>query len=78
MKEVVFDMRKFKDPWFAPTEFLPKLGERVLICRKRDGNLLVEQAFYDGVYNASWKVYGSKCKRIIAWRPMPKPPEANE
>lgn len=71
------DMRKFKEPWVSPDESLPKFGEHVLICRKRAGELLVEQAWFDSVYGAGWKIYGSHCKRIIAWRPMPKPPEEN-
>ena len=70
-------MRKFKAPWVDPTESLPKLGERVLICREKEpGELFVEQAWL--TQGGWWKVFGTNCKRIIAWRPMPKPPEENE
>ena len=38
-------MRKFKGPWMAPTESMPRLGERVLICREwSKDELIVEQA----------------------------------
>lgn len=70
-------MRKYKGPWMAPTESMPQLGERVLICREKEpGELMVEQAWL--TQGGWWKVYGTNCKRILAWRPMPKPPEENE
>ena len=69
--------RKFKGPWRAPTESLPRIGERVLICREfTKDELIVEQAWLTP--QGWWKVFGTNCKRIIAWRPMPKPPEVNE
>ena len=67
-------MRKFKGPWRTPTVDMPRLGERVLICREKEpGELMVEQAWL--TEGGWWKVFGTNCKRIIAWRPMPKPPE---
>lgn len=70
-------MRKFKGPWVAPTESMPQLGERVLICREKEpGELIVEQAWL--TEGGWWKVFGTNCKRILAWRPMPEPPEVNK
>ena len=70
-------MRKFKGPWTAPTESMPRIGERVLICREKEpGELLVEQAWL--TRGGWWKVFGTNCKRILAWRPMPEGPEVNK
>ncbi len=70
-------MRKFKAPWVDPAEKLPRLGERVIVCREwNKDELLVEQAWL--TQGGWWKVFGTNCKRIIAWRPMPKPPEVND
>ena len=70
-------MRKFKGPWMAPAESMPRIGERVLVCREKEpGELMVEQAWL--TQGGWWKVYGTNCKRILAWRPMPKPPEVNK
>ena len=69
-------MRKYKGPWVAPTESMPRIGERVLICREKEpGELIVEQAWL--TQGGWWKVFGTNCKRILAWRAMPKPPEEN-
>ena len=70
-------MRKFKAPWVDPAEKLPRLGESVLICREfTKDELVVEQAWLTP--QGWWKVFGTNCKRIIAWRPMPEAPEVNE
>ena len=67
-------MRKYKGPWMAPTDSMPQLGERVLICREKEpGELMVEQAWL--TQGGWWKVFGTNCKRIVAWRPMPNPSE---
>lgn len=67
-------MRRFKAPWNAPEEALPGEGERVLVCREKEpGEKIVEQAWLTG--KGWWKVYGTNCKRILAWRPMPEPAE---
>lgn len=69
--------RRFKCPWVAPAEDLPRLGERVLICRELEKDeWIVEQARL--TQGGWWKVYGTNCKKILAWRPMPEPPEVNE
>ena len=59
------------------TEWLPPIGERVLICREKEkGQFIVEQAWLtDGGW---WKVYGTNCKKIVAWALMPEPPEPEE
>lgn len=55
------------------TEYLPKVGETVLICREKEaGKPIVEQATL--VHGGWWKIYGANCKRITAWAPMPEPP----
>ena len=70
-------MRRFKGPWVDPAESLPRLGERVLVCREREKDVfIVEQAWL--TEGGWWKVFGTNCKRILAWRPMPKPPEREE
>ncbi len=64
--------------WTDPNERLPEIGKKVLIAREKDVGepLIVEQA----VLNPGnwWKIYGTNCKRIIAWMPMPDPPERGD
>lgn len=77
MDDVKVDGRKFRAPWLAPEEGLPGEGQRVLICREKEpGELLVEQAWL--TRGGWWKVFGTNCKRILAWRPMPEGPEEVE
>ena len=60
--------------WISPIEKLPKVFQRVLICREKEpGQLMVEQGFlYVGDW---WKVYGTRVKKISARMPLPNPPE---
>lgn len=77
MDDVKVNGRKFRAPWLAPEEGLPGEGQRVLICREKEpGELLVEQAWL--TRGGWWKVFGTNCKRILAWRPMPEGPEEVE
>lgn len=70
-------MNRFKGPWTDPVDCLPRLGERVLICREKEkGELVVEQAWL--TKGGWWNIFGTNCKQIIAWRYMPKPPEEVE
>lgn len=57
---------------------LPELGQLVLIARIVDAGApaVVEQARLTP--GGWWKIYGTNCKRILAWRPMPAAPEAIE
>lgn len=61
--------------WIDPETALPNYGAPVLVARIKDPNLppIVEQAMR--CLNGWWKVYGTNCKRILAWMPMPQPPE---
>lgn len=59
--------------WISPAEKLPKIFERVLICREKEpGQLLVEQGFLD--LGDWWKVYGTRVKKIRGWMPLPEVP----
>lgn len=64
--------------WIHPTDRLPPAGERVIIARvyEKDAPLRVEQAVYTG--NDWWKVFGTnvKTRTVVAWTPMPDPPES--
>ena len=64
--------------WISPEERLPKIGERVLIAREYNPGEppIVEQAILTP--GGWWKVWGTNCKRIIAWRAMPDPPEVEK
>ena len=58
--------------WIRPEEKLPKVFQRVLICREKEpGQLIVEQGFLD--VGEWWKVYGTRVRKIHAWMPMPEP-----
>lgn len=73
MDDVKVNGRKVRAPWLTPEEGLPKEGQRVLICREKEpGELIVEQAWL--TRGGWWKVFGTNCKRILAWRPMPEGP----
>ena len=70
-------MNRFTGPWIDPNERRPREGERVLICREKEkGELVVEQAWL--TKGGWWKIFGTNCKRIVAWMPMPKPPAPME
>lgn len=61
--------------WIDPAEQLPEVFQRVIIARvyASDEPLRVEQAIYQP--GGWWKVYGTNCRKIKAWQPMPEPPE---
>lgn len=63
--------------WTDPADALPEFGQLVLIARMKDPNgpPIVEQARRD--VNGWWHIYGTNVRRILAWRPMPAPPEAS-
>ena len=55
---------------------LPDHGVPVIICRMYDPAekiVKIEQATRE--FGGWWKVYGTRVKSILAWRPMPTPPE---
>lgn len=69
--------------WTDPADSLPELGQLVLIARIVEAGAppVVEQArlMPGGVEgHVWWKIYGTNCKRILAWRPMPAAPEGIE
>lgn len=66
------------DEWISPDERLPEEFQRVIIARVYDPGqpLRVEQAIYQP--GGWWKVYGTNCRKIEAWRPMPAPPEISD
>lgn len=64
--------------WRDPKAELPKMFKPVLIARVKDPDkpLHVEQGMLTP--GGWWKVYGTNCKWIVAWMPMPEPPEEGE
>ena len=64
--------------WIAPSERMPKAGERVIIARVYEPGkpLRVEQAVYTAQQDW-WKVFGAnvKTKGVVGWMHMPEPPE---
>ena len=66
-------LRRGAIEWRSPEDpidlFVP-----VLICREKEkGKPIVEQGCKD--VGGWWKVYGTRVRNIIAWAPMPQPPE---
>jgi len=64
--------------WHDPDVDLPKMGTPVIIARVKDPEqpLRVEQAcLTPGEW---WKIWGGNVRRIVAWMPMPEPPEEGE
>lgn len=61
--------------WLRPEEKKPPLYERVLIARVYEPGqpLKVEQATL--LPDGWWKVFGTNCKKVEYWMPMPKAPE---
>ena len=66
------------DPWISTKDRKPPLYERVLIARVYEAGapLKVEQATL--LPDGWWKVFGTNCKRVDYWMPMPKAPAAPE
>ncbi len=64
--------------WADPADSLPELGQLVLIARIVEAGVpaVVEQARLTP--GGWWKIYGTNCKKILAWRPMPAAPEGIE
>lgn len=61
------------DNWISVSERLPKTFARVLLCRTTpSGEVTVEQGFRD--VGGTYRVYGTRCKRVTHWMPMPLPP----
>ncbi|MCD8124258.1 MAG: DUF551 domain-containing protein [Lachnospiraceae bacterium] len=62
--------------WIPVMERLPKPYANVILCRPdADGKMVVEQGFYGGT--DWWKVHGTRTKKVVAWMPLPEPPEMN-
>lgn len=60
--------------WISPEEKMPKVFQKVLICREKEpGQLMVEQGFLD--LGDWWKVYGTRVRKIHGWMPLPEPPK---
>lgn len=64
--------------WKNPEAELPNMYIPVLVAREKVPGepLKVEQGMLTP--NGWWKVYGTNCKRIVAWMPMPEPPVKGE
>ena len=64
-------------PWIPTTERLPQIGQRVIICRQKEkGVPYIEQATLE--VGGWWRVYGTNCKKVDFWMPMPNAPEYKE
>ena len=63
------------DPWIRTADRKPPFHERVLIARVYEPGkpLKVEQATL--LPDGWWKVFGTNCKKVEYWMPMPKAPE---
>ena len=62
--------------WLKPEERLPDYAKRVLVCREiKRGKFIVQEGSRD--VGGWWKVYGTRVKHIVAWRPLPDPPEVS-
>ena len=60
--------------WISPSQRLPEIGQRVIICRQKEkGVPYIEQATMGP--GGWWKVYGTNVKQVDFWMPMPEPPE---
>lgn len=64
--------------WRDPAVEMPMLHKRVIVARETEPGqpLRVEEGYAD--FNGWWKVYGTRVKKIVAWMPMPEPPEKGE
>lgn len=61
--------------WIRPEDRTPPLAERILIARVKDPGepLVVEQA--TRLPGDWYKVFGANVRQIVAWMPMPQPPQ---
>jgi len=61
--------------WISTETCLPEFGKRVIVARpyEKGEPLRVEQGYLD--VSGWWRVYGTNCKRVRYWMPMPEPPE---
>jgi len=60
--------------WISVTDRLPDFGTPVLVCRKVvRGRPSVEFGARD--VNGWWRVYGTRCKSVTHWMPLPEPPK---
>jgi len=62
--------------WIPTAVRLPQIGQRVIICRQKEGVPYIEQATLE--VGGWWRVYGTNCKKVDFWMPMPNAPEYKE
>lgn len=63
------------DKWISVKDQLPKVFQSVIVCRKKsDGSTVVEPGMKELREN-EWKVYGTRCKSVTHWMPLPAPPK---
>lgn len=59
--------------WIDASISQPERLRPVLVCREKvPGQMIVEQGYRD--VGDWWKVYGTRTKKVLYWRPMPAPP----
>lgn len=59
--------------WIDTAKELPEKYKPVIICREKEkGKWLVEQGCLE--VGGWWRVYGTRCKKVAYWMPMPEPP----
>ena len=61
--------------WISTEKELPPIAKAVLVARLYEAGqpLRVEQAILTP--GGWWKVYGTNCKKVSFWAPLPAPPE---
>ena len=59
--------------WISVEEKLPDLCEPVIICRQKKGSYRVQFGFLD--IHGWWVVYGTRCKTVTHWMPLPDLPK---
>ena len=75
MKEVAQLRAGIGPEWISTEDCLPEPHKPVIVARpyEKGKPLKVEQGYFDGT--GWWKVFGTNCKRVPYWMPMPEPPE---
>lgn len=73
MLKTIAELRAALPVWISVDKQLPENGVPVIVYRKGGK---IEQGIAD--VNGWWRVYGTRTKNVIAWQPMPAPPETKE
>lgn len=64
--------------WKDPAKEYPPLYKPVLVARvfEKGKPLKVEQGY--AAPNGWWRAYGTNVRRVVAWMPLPEPPQEGE